>query len=419
MHSPQAERAPGLDGQADGSLLARVFRNERMEIACHAVIVALIFLHAASYASLQSQRSADASMDFLAFYAAGTMWREGLGPLAYDTKVFSANVNHFVDIGTMHWAYPPPMFLVGGLLSLMPVWLAYLCFMLPGYGLLALVVRRLAGGYAPGAIALALPAFIINARTGQTGFWIAALQGWFVLAMLGRRSSAGVPLGLLALKPHLGVGVGFAALVQRRFGVLMIAAVVVAALGLAATLALGAPIWPAYLQGTRKAGEMLAERQFPLARMTSIYAAVVPMRLGAGLSLAIHLCGLVFALLAVLWAQHRQWPQRWVLAVAAFAGLLVSPYSYDYDLVALSVVTALLLPDLCRAAGSKVLAAIMACLWLATFNARLIDVQVLYLAFINPIHGRAILITMSAPLLLLGAAICVLALRRGRAAGGA
>lgn len=387
-------------------LMAQVYRSERLEIACHALLVSLVLIQAATFHSLQFARKGDPNMDFLAFYVSGTMWREGRPEAAYDMASFTSALSEAGQVGALTWAYPPPMFLVGGLLSALPIWAAYLCFMLPGYVLFVAAIRRLAGSYSPGALALALPALIINARNGQTGVWIAAVQAWFVLAMMSRKCTSGPLLGVLSLKPHLGIGLGIAALAMRRFDVLFRAFLVVLALAVTATLALGDDIWPAFFAGSGKVSAMLMAGQFPLVRMSSVFAFARYSQAATPWALAAHLFALAVGIGVILWGVRRKLPERELWAGAVFAGLLVSPYAYDYDLVLLALAGALVLPMMCHTASNSVLAGLLVSCWLAALNFPLMLAQIFYWGYLAGPHGAVMLHSFSAPFLFLSALLC-------------
>jgi hypothetical protein len=56
-------------------------------------------------------------------------------------------------------------------------------------------LRRLAGPAWLPALAVVLPAILINAKYGQNGFLSAGLIGWFLVGLQRRSAAAGWPLG--------------------------------------------------------------------------------------------------------------------------------------------------------------------------------------------------------------------------------
>ena len=145
---------------------------------------------------------------------------------------------------------------------------------------------RLAPATAIPALMLTLPATLMTIRAGQNGFLTAALFALTFLLTLSRcPGPAGITLGLLAYKPHLGLGLGLAALLRGGAVMVLAAALTVAAtLGLA-TWVFGPAIWSAFLQGVAESGLFLREGAYPMERMTSLYALLATLGLPSGLAI--------------------------------------------------------------------------------------------------------------------------------------
>jgi hypothetical protein len=131
---------------------------------------------------------------------------------------------------------------------------------------------------------------VLDARLGQNGFLSGALIGLFLLALRAGRDSAGVPLGLMVFKPHMGVVIGLLALLKGRFRLLALGVAVVVGTCLAATAMLGVAVWPAFLEGAQ-AGVFLKQGAFPLYRMSSIYAGLRSFDLSPDMAMAGHALG--------------------------------------------------------------------------------------------------------------------------------
>jgi hypothetical protein len=214
-------------------------------------------------------------------------------------------------------------------------------------------------------LSLTLPILLIQLACGQNGFLTAALIGWMAVAVVERRSGAGVPLGLMAIKPHLGLALGLWALARGRWDIVGWAVAVGAAGALAATVAFGPGVWLAFRSGVAEAAGFLAAGDYPLFRMTSLYAALH--RLGVDPALAMAAQGALGLAAAgvVIWVARRDLAVRPALALACAATLMISPYTYDYDLTILGVALALVAPDLLARARRIEMMALTALLWAA------------------------------------------------------
>jgi hypothetical protein len=170
----------------------------------------------------------------------------------------------------------------------------------------------------------------------------------------------------MILKPHLAAGIALLALFGRRWTAMALAAgIVIAALG-GATLAFGPAIWPAFLGGVHDAGEFLAKGYYPLFRMSSVYAAVRALGGPPAAALAAH-CIVALAALGFLFhVWRRRYEPRILAAVACAAALLVSPYSYDYDLAILGVGIAFVLPRIIEHSSPSELRLMLFLSWITT-----------------------------------------------------
>jgi hypothetical protein len=307
--------------------------------------------------------------DFNDYHVVGRMVLQGRTELSYDWSALKAE--QIAQTGAwafMPWAYPPPFTLLTGVLGLLPIGLAYLLFIGSSWLLFITALRRLAGPTWFAALAVALPAILINAKCGQNGFLSAGLIGWFLVGLRHRSVQAGWPLGLMIFKPHLGLGIGLLALLERQWGAVARAALLAVAVCLVPTVMLGPDIWSAFQQGTATASAAMWEGAFPLERMTSVFAMLHRFGLAPAAAMMVHALAALAALVVLILASQRRIERDSLLALAVCVSLVISPYNYDYDMVSLALVTALVLPRfLARARWAEGIAA-LGLAWIATSN---------------------------------------------------
>jgi hypothetical protein len=318
--------------------------------------------------------------DYEDFYIVGRLFREGNIIAAYDNDYLTAAQKQFTGITTfMPWAYPPPLTAAVPLLPLAGLAWSYMLFMVATLLLYLWTLSRLNVRLVGAAMLAVYPALVLVVRLGQNGMLTGSLIGLFLLALSRQRHSAGVPLGLMVIKPHLAIAIGLVPLLQRRWTVVVVAASVVALSCAAATIVLGLQVWPAFLSGVGAAGEYLREGLFPLYRMSSIYAAVRSFDASPSTAMAVHVLGALVALGLVALAWRRGLRSTRLLALACLATVFVSPYNYDYDLACLAVAVALILPELLARAQAFEIVLFYFLAWIGTgaglvqhFNAVLI-----------------------------------------------
>lgn len=245
------------------------------------------------------------------------------------------------------WTYPPPFDLVMAPFGLISRGWALLWFMLGSLAAYLLVLRRLAGPWLPVVLILLSPLLMIAVFFGQNGLLTGALIGLACAGLLERRRWAGVPLGLMIIKPHLAIGFAVHVIARRDWRSVGLAALVVALASGLATLVLGTAIWPAFLAAAAFAGDKLSTGYFPFYRMISAYAGVSAAGGGEALAAVMQFASAVAAVALVVLAGRRL-PAREALGVTAIAGLMISPYAFDYDLSIAGVGLALLAPALAR-----------------------------------------------------------------------
>lgn len=292
--------------------------------------------------------------DFEIFHLAGRMiWAEGAAT-PYDADRFLEALKTLPGYtsGIFLWSYPPQFAVVSALLALLPVWLAYVIF--EGGTLLAFlwVLRRLAGTEYNKYVVLALlPIFALTLRTGQNGFLTGFLIGLACLIALKRSALAGLPLGLMAIKPHLALGVGISFLLRRSLWLAAALSLGVVALSIGITILIfGFEAWSAFLESTQDSSGTLLAGGHQLFRQVSVFASAFSLGLSANVSLVIHILVLLVALLCLAFLAHRKVEMRDYLGFAILVSAMVSPYSYDYDMPMLGIAGALLVQTLVQAA---------------------------------------------------------------------
>lgn len=288
------------------------------------------------------------SADYMIFHQVGELANAGQASLPYDAAAFKAHQAARTGSDVfMTWTYPPQFNLLTQVLALFPVWLGYLLFSGGSLALFVWAVLRLDGAAGRVALMMTLPAIAINLLTGQNGFLTAgmmALVSRFALAWQNTR--AGVTLGLLAYKPHLGLGLGLAALLRGGVTMVLVASVTLLASLALVTLVYGAEIWAALMESVAHSSALLEAGQYKLVRMSTPFSLLASLGVTGGLAVKLHMVYALASLALVGFASLRGWALRDVLALGMIAGAGLSPYAYDYDLCLLAPAITLVWPTL-------------------------------------------------------------------------
>lgn len=339
---------------------------------------ALLYVVVTAHGVIDSQ-GRPLGTDFSLVYAAGSLVLDGQPIAAFDpAALFAREQAIFGDQTQFYpWIYPPFFLGLAALLALMPYGLALLAWQGATLAAYLVAVRAILGR--SGAqidrlwvlLAVAFPAVLVNIGHGHNGFLTAALLAGGLVLLDRRPVAAGVLLGLIAYKPQLGILIPLVLVATGRWRTFAAAAATVAALVLAATLAFGAEVWPAFLQSSRFARTAVLEAGGTgWHKIQSVFAWA--RMWGAGVPLAYVLQGAVSvavaATLARLWRGRADFAHQ--AAALAIATILATPYSLDYDLMVLAPAIAFLAADgLARGFGPYEKTA-LAALWIVPLIAR-------------------------------------------------
>ena len=336
--------------------------------------------------------------DFMSFWSASQLALAGSPASAWNVAAHHARESAIFgrDTGYAAFFYPPIFLLICLPLALLP-YLASLAAWLVATGALYWRMARAwldeRFGWMP---ILAFPAVLTNAGHGQNGFLSAALFGAGALWLQRRPILAGVALGALAYKPHLGLMVPVALAIAGRWKSFAAAAATVLALSAASLAFFGTGAWQGFLADSGLARASLEQGLVGDAKMQSAFAAVRLLRGPVGLGYAVQAVFAAFAAAGLVWLQRRGPGSAAFGPAMIVAALIASPFLLDYDLV--------------------ILAAPMA--WLVSEGARTgfrdWEKTTLAAAFVLPAVSRTVASTAHLPLApFVLAALFVLLLRRG------
>ena len=289
--------------------------------------------------------------DFLAFWAAGRRALDLGGLAAYDLPGLSSleHATAILDPGSLLAFFYPPSFLLLCLpFAALPYMAGFAAFVACQSAALATSLRRiLPRGWGTLPV-LAFPGLLMNAATGQNGFWSAACFGWGLVWLEARPVAAGACLGMLVIKPHLALLLPFVLAASRRWRVLLSCAATAGAWLALSWVVLGRGAWRGFFAAAPAIRAALESHREDWGKLQSLFATV---RLcGGPLTLAYAAQALLTAAVAgaavaLAWRRPGGGAE---IAVLAAACMLCTPHLLDYDLAVTGVPLAWLA---CRAAA--------------------------------------------------------------------
>jgi arabinofuranan 3-O-arabinosyltransferase len=222
-----------------------------VELVCFALIVAQAVYLATSYLEgiWIAAPGGGVPSDFVDVWAAGRLALAGHAAAAYDWTthklVEETAVGHPFD-GYYGWHYPPTFLFVAAALSQLPYASAYAVWVFGTFPAYLAAIRAIIGSRIGYLLAAAFPAVLANFVVGQNGFLTAGLIGGALTLLERRPLVAGVLIGLLTYKPHLGLLFPIALMAGGQWRAFATAAIVAALMAAASLLAFGSESWQAF-----------------------------------------------------------------------------------------------------------------------------------------------------------------------------
>jgi hypothetical protein len=282
-------------------------------------------------------------IDFSFFWVSGAIAGSSDPALVYNVSAFAAARS---DLGGTdacmlmnHFWYPPTYLFFTYALGFMPYVAAFaawttvtlLLYLMAIY----LIVHR------PIAILVALSPFPVffNFFLGQNGFLLAGFVGLSLVFMERRPRLSGILLGLLTVKPQLGIVFPFALLVSRNWRMVISAVSTSVVLIVTSAVIFGYQGWPSFIRALTDRGPSLG------VRLDSVYGFLWLAGISPAIAWAVQLAvaGAVTAVVCWVWA--RPLPHSLKAAALCSAAPLATPYVHGHDLCILAIAVAFLVKD--------------------------------------------------------------------------
>lgn len=262
----------------------------------------------------------------------------------FDKARYTAWLGHIhgAPVPPHNWSYPLHVLPLLWPLAQMPLAVAFVLWAVLGVGLYGALLwhaapperRALAAG-----LGLLAPASLINLYTGQNGFFTAALFVGAALWLPRYPIRAGMVLGLLTVKPQLGLVWPVLLLRRRAWRSIAVACGVLVLMSGLSALIVSPEYWLHFLQHTLPEQKALIARG-PIRELYESMMPVIPLSLqqwGVPLGAAFAVQAAVSLLVLVLvWRRAAMLGSAAGLVFLAASAMLASPYLFNYDLTILS-----------------------------------------------------------------------------------
>jgi hypothetical protein len=239
-----------------------------------------------------------------------------------------------------NWSYPPHILLLIWPFGLFPYLVSYALWTVGG--LAAFLWVGCEGKLDRGRLLFlaAAPVVLINVLTGQNGLFTGAILVCALTNWDRRPALAGILFGVLSVKPQLILLVPLVLILTRRWRCLGFAALTCAAMFAATTLLFGISIWDDYLAEVAPFQRHILEYGggITLAMMPTAFVNARLMGSPLELAWALQVVVSIVAIAVVAWTFWRPRDPLLSIAVLLIGSLLVTPYAFNYDMAALTIV---------------------------------------------------------------------------------
>ena len=281
--------------------------------------------------------------DFVDFWVGSLFALSGQGALAYDLESLRAIILEVAraPIEPYLYSYPPSFMLLTLPLAMLPFGIALLMWTLGGGLALYALLRRVLDKSAALFVMLGSPALFVNAVFGQTGALSAVFFGGGLMLLGSHPLTAGILLGLLSFKPHLGLLLPVALVFGGHWRAFIGASLSVLTLFMASAAVIGVEAWMAF-------PDRIADMQTIVSlhgqglwhRIPTTFISARLLGFEPNLAWGFHIPVALIAMITVarIWKSDVLPSSKAVVLV--LAALLATPYAWDYDMVVLTVVVA-------------------------------------------------------------------------------
>ena len=233
-----------------------------------------------------------------------------------------------------NWSYPPDVLLFIWPLGLFPYLPSYVLWTLAGAGVF--MATALQDGATPrkAAFLLLAPAVIVNIFAGQNGLFTSALLIGGLLNLDRRPWLAGLCLGLLTLKPQLGLLIPVALILSWRWRPIVAAAATTAVLFAMSSAIFGLSAWSDYVHLALPIQTKVMNYGGPmmLAMAPTPFMNARLLGLSHEAALWVQIPFTLMALAAVIWTFSAKRDPELSRAVLITACFIATPYMFDYDM---------------------------------------------------------------------------------------
>mgnify|MGYP003630365146 FL=1 len=318
--------------------------------------------------------------DFASFYTAAKLALQGKAAYTYDFTVhFAAQKEAFGSEHSQYYSfsYPPTFLLILIPFGMMPYFMALTLWL--GLTLIFFItmLKKITGRKETILLSLAFPAIFLTIGHGQNAFLTSGLLAGGLYYLDRKPILAGIFIGLLSFKPHLGLLIPIVLVISAHWRVFFYATLTMVSFVVLSWLAFGTVTWTAFLQSASATQNTLNSGVVALYKMQSLFASIRYSGADLFTAYAAHSILALIVIATVIWIWTREVSIHLKHAALCVGTLLITPFLLDYDLTILAIPIAYLVVHGLKNGLRPQLINILCLVWIAPLVLRSLNLYLL------------------------------------------
>jgi hypothetical protein len=245
---------------------------------------------------------------------------------------------HNPDLPDMEWSYPPSILLIGMPLALFPISWSYWVWTIGTILCLHFAIKPAKLPLVFHVAVLTSPSVCFSAMLGQNGALTAALLIGGLFLTQSRPVLAGILLGMLVIKPHLGLLIPVCLIVSWNIRSFISATITVLVIAAFTGFLLGFDVWGAFFTKTSDLMVSIMESPFPhpyfrQANTAFIFGRSLGLTVQTSYALQAISTLISLGLTAYLWWPSNRFDFLAKVSITVVLTNMATPYGYSYDTV--------------------------------------------------------------------------------------
>jgi len=278
--------------------------------------------------------------DFINFWSGGQAALRGEAVELYNGLQYRDRLlQEFGEpLSNYSFSYPPHSLLLFSPFGALPYIYGLIAWTLGGLGLAYAASKKWFKNFEFSFWIIIGPAALIALFGGQTGLWLAGI--WMLaLSLLDKRPIlAGMLIGVLTVKPQMGVLLALFMLCGGHWKAIISASVTASLMILVSIALYGLEPWMLFIHETLPYQSDIIQRKFGIFdyMVHSPFKWMINLKASSNAAWGLQIPFMIFGAISLIWACRKSVDKRLIIALVSVLTFLFSPYMVIYDMTILT-----------------------------------------------------------------------------------